>query len=94
MLTDPDDMVLDPFAGSCVTGAVAEQLGRRWACCELDAEYLKGAQARFHSTTEPSNHSKAMTYSLNAPCGVPVNENEVPLIQNGGAARPEVSARR
>ena len=94
MLTDPDDMVLDPFAGSCVTGAVAEQLGRRWACCELDAEYLKGAQARFHSTTGPSNHSKAVTYSLNAPCGVPVNENDVPLIQNGGAARPEVSARR
>ena len=30
-LTDHDDLVLDPFAGSNTTGAVAEQLGRRVA---------------------------------------------------------------
>ena len=63
MLTDPGDLVLDPFAGSCVTGAVAEQLGRRWACCELDEEYLKGAKARFEPTTGTPNRNKSVTYS-------------------------------
>ncbi len=28
MVTDPGEVVLDPFAGSCVTGEVAERLGR------------------------------------------------------------------
>jgi len=40
MLTDTGDLVLDPFAGSCVTGEVAERLGRRWVCVELLEEYL------------------------------------------------------
>src|SRR5688500_8633258 len=29
-LTDPDDLVVDPFAGSNMSGAVAEALRRRW----------------------------------------------------------------
>ena len=47
MLTDPGDLVLDPFAGSCVTGEVAERLGRRWVCAELVGAYLQGALGRF-----------------------------------------------
>jgi len=47
MLTDPHDLVYDPFAGSCVTGAVAERLHRRWICSELIEEYLQGAMGRF-----------------------------------------------
>jgi DNA modification methylase len=47
MLTDPNDLVVDPFAGSCVTGAVAEKLGRRWLCIELEEQYLRGAVGRF-----------------------------------------------
>jgi site-specific DNA-methyltransferase (cytosine-N4-specific) len=43
MLTDPGDLVIDPFAGSCVTGEVAERLGRRWVCCEVLGEYAQGA---------------------------------------------------
>ena len=46
MLTDPNDTVLDPFAGSCVTGD-RQSLGRRWICCELDEQYLLGARGRF-----------------------------------------------
>jgi DNA modification methylase len=45
-LTDPGDIVLDPFAGSCMTGAVASQLGRRWICCDLDEDYVRGGQFR------------------------------------------------
>lgn len=45
-LTNPGDFVLDPFAGSCVTGMVAENLGRHWACVELNAGFLQGAVSR------------------------------------------------
>jgi site-specific DNA-methyltransferase (cytosine-N4-specific) len=47
MLTDPGDLVFDPFAGSCITGEVAERLARRWACAELSGDYLEGARGRF-----------------------------------------------
>lgn len=55
MLTDEDDQVFDPFGGSCVTGEVAERLRRRWTCCELNEEYLRGAVGRFsgNSATPP-----------------------------------------
>ena len=47
MLTDPKEMVFDPFAGSCVTGEVAERLKRKWICCDNVEEYLAGALGRF-----------------------------------------------
>lgn len=49
MLTDVDDLVFDPFAGSCVTGEVCERLQRTWICCEILDEYVKGAIGRFKS---------------------------------------------
>lgn len=33
-VTQPGDLVLDPFAGSGTTGAVAQRLGRRWVLIE------------------------------------------------------------
>lgn len=48
MLTDPGDMVVDPFGGSCMTGEVCERLERNWQCIELSKEYLEGAIGRFH----------------------------------------------
>ena len=47
MLTSEGDFVIDPFAGSCVTGAVSERLGRKWVCCDTNEEYLLGAMGRF-----------------------------------------------
>jgi DNA modification methylase len=35
-----DGVVLDPFMGSGTTGMVAQQLGRKWIGCELNAEYI------------------------------------------------------
>jgi site-specific DNA-methyltransferase (cytosine-N4-specific) len=52
MLTDAGDAVLDPFAGSCVTGEVAERLERRWICCELVEDYVRGALGRFQTQQE------------------------------------------
>ena len=34
LLTDEGDLVVDPLAGSCVTGEVSEVLQRRWICGE------------------------------------------------------------
>lgn len=46
-LTRPDDLVLDPFAGSNTTGQVAESLGRRWLAFELRKDYVAGSRLRF-----------------------------------------------
>lgn len=37
LATQPGDLVLDSFAGSGTTGAVAHKMGRRWIMCELGA---------------------------------------------------------
>ena len=46
-LTDVGDTVLDIFAGSNTTGAVAEALGRRWIAFEIDQFYLAASAFRF-----------------------------------------------
>jgi len=46
-LTDPGDLVLDPFAGSNVTGRASEDLQRRWIAVELDTGYLEVSKFRF-----------------------------------------------
>lgn len=59
-LTEPNDLVFDPFAGSNTTGAVAENLGRKWIGVEADRTYVDGSRGRFdvfreidQSTQEP-----------------------------------------
>lgn len=47
LLTENDDIVLDPFAGSNTLGMVAERLGRRWIAMELDEPYLTASKFRF-----------------------------------------------
>lgn len=44
--SQPGDLVLDPFAGSGTTLAVAKRLDRRYVGCELSAEYARAARAR------------------------------------------------
>jgi site-specific DNA-methyltransferase (cytosine-N4-specific) len=46
-LTDPGELVFDPFAGSNTTGAVAERLGRTWIGIEADPEYARLSRVRF-----------------------------------------------
>jgi site-specific DNA-methyltransferase (cytosine-N4-specific) len=47
MMTEEGDLVLDPFAGSNTTGAVAERLYRRWIAIENVEEYLLASKFRF-----------------------------------------------
>jgi len=46
-LTDPDDLVVDIFAGSNTTGEAAEALGRRWLSMECNREYVVASAFRF-----------------------------------------------
>jgi len=46
-LTDIGDLVVDPFAGSNTTGAVAEKLDRKWISIERNPEYLDASKFRF-----------------------------------------------
>lgn len=46
-LTDECDLILDPFAGSNTTGAVAESLNRCWIALESMEEYLEASKFRF-----------------------------------------------
>ena len=47
LLTDKGDLVVDPFAGSNTSGAVAEALGRRWAAFEIENRYVENSRLRF-----------------------------------------------
>lgn len=51
-LTDKNDIVLDPFCGSNVTGAIAETHKRRWICIDSKKEYLEGSKFRFSGVFE------------------------------------------
>ncbi len=46
-LTDPDDLVLDIFAGSNTTGEAAELLGRKWLALECERDYSLTSAFRF-----------------------------------------------
>lgn len=50
-LTDESDTVLDPFAGSNVTGRACEDLRRKWISFELSEEYIRSSQFRFEANT-------------------------------------------
>jgi DNA modification methylase len=46
-LSEPGDLVADPFGGSGTTAIAAERLGRRWITTEAAREYVEGARLRF-----------------------------------------------
>ncbi len=46
-LTQKGQLVVDPFAGSNVTGCVAEALERAWVSVEVNADYVEGSRLRF-----------------------------------------------
>jgi site-specific DNA-methyltransferase (cytosine-N4-specific) len=46
-LSEPGDLILDPFAGSNTTGFVAELLGRKWVSIEANEDYAIQSRTRF-----------------------------------------------
>jgi DNA modification methylase len=53
LLTRPNDLVVDPFAGSNTSGAVAESLDRRWLSFDEVEEYLHASRFRFDLKQKP-----------------------------------------
>jgi site-specific DNA-methyltransferase (cytosine-N4-specific) len=97
MLTDEGDFVFDPFGGSCITGEVAERLGRRWTCVELLEEYLKGAVGRFarpSTIVRPSPNDEDAWYRVPRPGLLWNGSDAVPLSRDGGKVRPKLGAAR
>jgi site-specific DNA-methyltransferase (cytosine-N4-specific) len=93
MLTNENDLVVDPFAGSCVTGEVAERMKRKWICVDLIEEYLKGALGRFNGEQNlfpvASRKSGEPTYyKAFHPSGFWNKNGDEPLAEDGGKKRP------
>jgi site-specific DNA-methyltransferase (cytosine-N4-specific) len=47
LLTKEGDIVMDPFAGSNTTGAVAQKLKRKWIAIEAREDYVTSSRSRF-----------------------------------------------
>jgi site-specific DNA-methyltransferase (cytosine-N4-specific) len=93
MLTDEGDAVIDPFAGSCVTGEVCERLRRKWVCVEMLEEYLKGGLGRFERPARMEQENLfdigagvAQSYKIFHPA-ILSNGREDPLPTDGGKKR-------
>jgi len=65
-LTDKNDLVVDPFGGSSMTGYVAEKLNRKWVSIEIDNNLAKTGIGRF---LDPKPYSKLQSkYEIYSPC--------------------------
>ena len=97
-LTDAGDLVLDPFAGSCVSGAAADRLQRRWICVEIQEIYLFGAQGRFlgqdHGKVNKSLSPDQEFYKVYRPGLLWNGASEGMLPQDGGRSRPLTQDKR
>ena len=90
MLTEPGDLVIDPFAGSSVTGEVCERLKRRWVCVELRKEYCEGALGRFigGAPVAKRQESSKSFYQLPRPGLMWKGDYAEELAKDGGRKRP------
>jgi DNA modification methylase len=67
MLTDPGDLVLDPFGGSNSTGAMAEELRRSWIAIEPNRDYVAGSLGRFPQFAGVSSTSPQQDFLFTDP---------------------------
>jgi site-specific DNA-methyltransferase (cytosine-N4-specific) len=64
-LTDKNDLILDPFAGSNTTGSTAEKLERKWCAIELNTCYIETSEVRFKA--EPIANAQVNPISNSLP---------------------------
>ena len=62
----PGDVVLDPFNGSGTTAAVAYQLGRKYAGCEISENYVENARKRLEELKANDKFLSNLFDSLNS----------------------------
>jgi site-specific DNA-methyltransferase (cytosine-N4-specific) len=80
-LTEPDDLVLDIFAGSNTTGFAAQKLGRRWLAFEKDREYLAASAFRFMESTIEDDLAKRWHEMVQNDGGVEVDASQARLFE-------------
>ena len=73
-LTEPQDIVLDIFAGSNTTGAVAEAEGRYWLAFENRLDYLAASAFRFVPADTPLELLEELHGRISAPESVNLTE--------------------
>ena len=61
-LTEPGDLVVDPFAGGGTVPAACKALGRRWMATEIDKEALGIARKRLAEIGHGSSNGQASGY--------------------------------
>ncbi len=91
LCTEPGDIVLDPFAGSNMTGRVAETLERKWLAFEIEENYLQASRFRFEENAplvvsplmdiEKSLKQKAIDSIPNLIANAPQSGNESQKIE-------------
>lgn len=74
--SNPGDLVVDPFAGSGTTLAVAKKLGRRGLGFDVSPDYVARARARLASVSP----------------GEPLEGSETPFVAPGGRGRRRAGA--
>ena len=65
--SDPGDLVLDPFAGSGTTPAVAKKLGRDYLAFELSEDYAERAEARLKAAKAGDDLNGSAAPTVSAP---------------------------
>jgi site-specific DNA-methyltransferase (cytosine-N4-specific) len=84
-LTEKNDIVLDFFAGSNTTGAVAERLGRQWIALDIELKYLAASSFRFlsseHENVVQDFYNQLLDTSGNNSLSIPV-ASQLHLFEN------------
>ena len=89
MTTNENDLVIDPFCGSGITGKVASDLKRKWICVDLEKDYCEGSKGWFNSTKNLSNLKKGTSFIVNSPLSDKSILSKNNIDQNGGIRRNE-----
>ncbi|MFQ8806193.1 MAG: DNA methyltransferase [Alistipes indistinctus] len=55
LVTQPGDLVVDPFAGSCSTAKACVNTGRKYICFEKDREYYQSGMDSLNTHSRQGN---------------------------------------
>jgi len=77
-LTGEGDLVVDIFAGSNTTGAVCNQLRRRWLAFELESRYLEAGRLRFPKLAAELGIMPSEGSTLDGQFHLPLRRNKNP----------------
>jgi site-specific DNA-methyltransferase (cytosine-N4-specific) len=78
-LTQPNDLVVDIFAGSNTTGMVAEELGRRWIAFDTDRDYVASSALRFVPDDPDAQRSAYTSVLASLPLHISQAQQSLPL---------------